>query len=148
MGEKLFFLAPFVMAFGLIAIVYLILRSIRRRGDAKSAYLYRKDQGVYYFDNGNLVINIAYPYRPRAVAVAEIDHVVFVYDIRSMEMGKYTVGIDIVKKDGVKVTGPGVVIRRYINPFDPQEAAEDLRTHGIRCELPTGRGSFFGNRPD
>lgn len=147
MGKLLVMLAPFVMMLGLTAIVFLVLSSIRKRGDAKAQYLYRKDQGVYYFDNGNLVVNIAYPYRPRAVALDEIDHVVFVYDLYSKDIGKYTVGLDIVKKDGATVTGPGVVIRQYVNPFEPEEAARDLEAHGIRCELPTGKGTIFGNRP-
>lgn len=147
MGELMFMLMPFVMTFGLIAIIFFIMSSIRKRGDAKAKYFYRKDQGVYYFDSGNLVINITYPYRPRAVALEEIDHVVFVYDIFSKDLGKYTVGIDIVKKDGTTVTGPGVVIRQYVNPFYPEEAAIDLEAHGIRCQLPAGKGSFFGNRP-
>ena len=146
MGEIMFMLVPFAMSLGLIAIVFLILHSIRKRGDSRTEYLYRKDQGVYYFDNGNLVVNIPYPYRPRAVAVEDIDHVVFVYDILSKDIGKYTVGVDIVKKDGTTVTGPGVVIRQYVNPFSPEEAAKDLEAHGIRCELPTGKGSIFGNR--
>lgn len=138
---------PFLLSAVLIAAVVWIMLWHRKKGDVKSEYLYRKDRGVYYFDNGKLVLNVPYPYRPRAVALEEIDHLIFIYDIYSMEMGKYTVGIDIVKKDGTTVTGPGFVISMPVNPFDPKEAAQDLEAHGIRCELPSGKGSILGNRP-
>lgn len=34
----------------------------------------------------------------------------------------------------------------YMDPFDPQDAAKDLEEHGIRCELPSSRGTILGNR--
>ena len=39
MGEIMFMLVPFAMSVGLIAIVFLILHSIRKRGDSRTEYL-------------------------------------------------------------------------------------------------------------
>lgn len=137
------FWVVFVVGFlGFMA--FMVIRTERKV--ARWDYRFRKDKGVYYFEDGKLILNAAYPQKPIGVPLAEIDHIVFTYDIMSMEGGKYTLGLSIVKKDGTATKSLGFVIVPYINPFDPQDAAKDLEEHGIRCELPSGRGTFFGNR--
>ena len=137
------FWVVFVVGFlGFMA--FMVIRTERKV--ARWDYRFRKDKGVYYFEDGKLILNAAYPQKPIGVPVAEIDHIVFTYDIMSMEGGKYTLGLSIVKKDGTTTKNLGFVIVPYINTLDPQDAAKDLEEHGIRCELPSGRGTFFGNR--
>lgn len=140
MGEMLFMLMPFLMFLGLIAVVYGILRAVRRRGDARSEYVYRKDKGHYYFDNGKLVINIPPVYRPWAVPVEEIGEVVVVYN--TVSLGKNALGFDIIKKDGTVAKGPGFVV--YTHRFSVEDTLADLRAHGIRCR--TDKKSVGGKR--
>ncbi len=140
MNKILFMLVPFVMSFGLIAVFFFIMRSIRKRGDAQAEYLYRKDQGHYYFDNGKLVINVAPPYRPWTVLVDEIDHAVLLYDLLSF--GKNTLGFEIVKKDGTVAKGPGFVV--YSHQFSLEDTLGDLQAHGVQCR--SGKKGMLGNR--
>lgn len=125
---------------------FLVIRTNRKVNSWE--YRFRKDRGVYYFEDEKLILNASSPQKPIGVPVEEIDHIVFTYDIKSVEMGKYTLGLSIVKKDGTATKSLGFVIASYINPLDPHDAAKDLEAHGIRCELPTGRGTFFGNRSE
>lgn len=143
-------IVPILLAAVPIALITFIMCRHRKKGDDQCKYLYRKDQEIYYFDNGDFIINVLPPYRPRFAPITEIDHLVFRYDIFSVEKtgGDYTVNIDIVKKDGTTIKGPGVVTKRFGNTFDPKKAAEDIKVHGIRCELPTGKGGIWGNRPN
>lgn len=112
----------------------------------RQKYEFQKDKGPYYFENGMLYLNAAFPQKAEAVPVEEIDHIKFTYDIKSVEIGKYTLGLQIFKKDGTATKNLGFVIAPYVNPLDPYEAARDLEAHGLRCELPAGRGTWLGNR--
>lgn len=143
-------IVPILLAAAPIALLAFIMCRYRKKRDNQFKYLYRKDQELYYFENGDFIINVLLPYRPRYAPITEVDHLVFRYDIFSAEKigGDYTVNIDIVKKDGTTIKGPGVVTKRFGNTFDPKKAAEDIEAHGIRCELPAGKGSILGNRPD
>ena len=112
----------------------------------RQKYAYRKDLGPYYFADRKLFLNASFPQVVEAVPIEEIDHVRFTYDIKSMELGKYTLGLQIVKKDGTATKDLGFVIAPYVNPLDPHDAAAELESHGSRCELPAGRGTWLGNR--
>lgn len=135
----------FVIGF-LGVMVFLVVHTKRKVNSWE--YRFRKDKGVYYFEDENLILNASYPQKPIGVPVKDIDHIVFIYDIKSMEMGKYTLGLSIVKKDGTATKSRGFVIASYMNPLDPHDAAKDLEERGLRCELPSGRGTFFGNRSE
>lgn len=125
---------------------FLVIRTNRKVNSWE--YRFRKDRGAYYFEDEKLILNASSPQKPIGVQVEDIDHIVFTYDIKSVEIGKYTLGLSIVKKDGTATKSLGFVIASYINPLDPHDAAKDLEAHGIRCELPSGRGTFFGNRSE
>ena len=137
----------FWVIFGIGFLGIMVFLVMRTKGKVNSwEYRFRKDKGVYYFEDGKLILNASYPQKPIGVPVEEIDHIVFTYDIKSMEIGKYTLGLSVVKKDGTATKSIGFVIASYINPLDPHDAAKDLEAHGFHCELPSGRGTFFGNR--
>lgn len=126
--------------------VFLVMRTKQKVNSWE--YRFRKDKGVYYFEDEKLILNASSPQKPIGVPVKEIDRIVFTYDIKSVEMGKYTLGLSIIKKDGTAAKSIGFVIVSYINPLDPHDAANDLEAHGLRCELPSGRGTLFGNRSE
>lgn len=139
----------FMIVFGVGFLGAMVFFAVRTKRKADSwEYRFRKDSGVYYFEEEKLILNASSPQKPIGVPVGDIDHIVFTYDIKSMEMGKYTFGLSIVKKDGTATKSLGFVIASYINPLDPHDAAKDLEAHGICCELPSGRGTFFGNRSE
>lgn len=135
MGDLLGMLVPFAMTVGLVLVV---ITAIRKRGDTKSEYLYRKDQEHYYFDNGKLVVNVPLPYRPWAVPVDEIDDVVVIYNFASL--GKSALGFHILKKDGSAAKGPGFVV--YTHQFSLEDTLADLRSHGLQCRSDT-RGKIL-----
>ena len=136
-----------IFAVGFLGVMVFLVMRTRRKVDSWE-FSFRKDKGVYYFEDEKLILNASYPQKPIGVPVKDIDHIVFTYDIKSMEMGKYALGLSIVKKDGTATKSLGFVIASSMNPLDPHDAAKDLEDHGIRCELPSGQGTFFGNRSE
>lgn len=118
-----------------------------RKAYQKRDLNYRMDKERYYFEDGKLVLNSKYPY-PQAARVEEIDHVLFTYDIWTVKnQFKYWICLTIAKKDGssmkkVKYFG----YKTAKSPLLPEEIAKDLENHDIRCVLPQGKGTIFGNR--
>lgn len=78
-------IVPILLAAVPIALITFIMCRHRKKGDDQCKYLYRKDQEIYYFDNGDFVVNVLPPYRPRYAPITEIEHLVFRYDIFSVE---------------------------------------------------------------
>lgn len=109
---------------------------------------YRRDKERYYFEDGKLILNSKSPY-PQAALIEEIDHVLFTYDIWTIKnQFKYWIQLTIIKKDGTsmkKVRYFGFKTARF--PLIPEDMAKDLETYGIKCVLPQGKGTIFGNRP-
>lgn len=121
-------------------VFFVIKQSERLRRQRK--YNLRKDQDTFYFEDGDLVLNSLVPqYAP----VSQIDHVCFTYDIWSIENRKrYSFNVKIVMRDGTQTKDIVYTSFSHGNHvLRPKEIAAALEAQGIRCELPTGKGSLL-----
>lgn len=141
-----------LMAVGIVIFILGAMSAIAIFVRGQKAYIkrdldYRRDKGRYYFEDGKLTLNSKNPY-PQAALIEEIEHVLFTYDIWTIKnQFKYWVSLTIVKKDGTSMKKVSYVgFKTGSSPLLPEEVAKDLEDHGIKCVLPQGKGTIFGNR--
>lgn len=136
-----------VYALFFAAVVFFALRFGKKRRNSMK-YVYRRDLGAFYMENGDLVLNgMPTQYAP----VSGLDHVEIDYDIYYNDHHmRYEFTMKLINRDGTETKPAYYKSFKYgNNVLNPAEIAKQLEAQGVRCMLPTGKGSLLrGNIPE